>query len=297
MDSLPTETILHIISFLPKRDLKHYSLVSTRFTPLAQQALFQTVKILSFRGKIPSWAFVDFVDDVIKSPRIGLMIKRLNIGTTFDDHLHYQALVQLLEQVHDLRELLCYSYAFFPTIPFRPHQFPLLQTIAWPLLDPGAEILHTLLPYSPVVDLSLLSCPTPLQSKVAFDALLEHGTPKWVNNLVRYTGTSYLIEGLGEDAKLLHFCSTNSLSEDSLRGLASNRLLSLHVKFEAYGRSPEEHPIPPSLVPSLFPNLQSVMCFAVQPGSNVRYFSQKWKLPANGTLRYCAHFETPRMVL
>jgi hypothetical protein len=271
MDSLPTETILHIISFLSRKDLKHYGLVSTRFTPLAQQALFQTVKILIFGRKIPPKEFFEFVNDLIKRPRIGLMIKRLEIGTGFDQRLHCQPLVQLLEQVHNLRELIFYPNASLPSIPFRPHQFPLLQTITWPLQGPGADILHTLLPYSPVVDLSLFSCPT---SKSAFAALLELRPPKWVNNLVRYTGTSYLIEGLSEDAKLLHFCSRNSLSEESLRGLVTlgKRLLSLHVIFGMYD---EERLIPPSLLPSLFPNLQSVMCLAVQPGAEVHYFSQK----------------------
>jgi hypothetical protein len=274
MDSLPTETILHIISFLSGKDLKHYSLVSTRFTPLAQQALFKTVKIVGSGGRIRSEQFVDFVNDVIKRPRIGLMIKRLDIGREFNQSLHCQPFVQLLEQVHNLRELLFHSNASLSPIPFRAHQFPQLHLIQWPLLGAGTDILHTILPYSPVIDLSLFSCPMSLQSKAAFDALLEVRPPKWVNNLVRYTGTSYLIEGLGEDAKLLHFYSTNPLSEDSLRGLASKRLLSLHVTFEMRDQSRGEHFIPPSLLPSLFPNLQSVMWLVVQPGSDVRYFSQ-----------------------
>jgi hypothetical protein len=274
MESLPTETILHIISFLPRKDLKHFSLVSTRFTPLAQQALFKTVQILIIWGELRSEKFVDFVNDVIERPRIGLMIKRLDIGTEFDQYLHYQPLVQLLEHVHDLRELICHPHASLPSIPFRPHQFPLLQTVAWPLQGPSRDVLHTLLPYSPVVDLSLSSCPTSLQSKAAFAALLELSPPKWVNSLVMYEGTSYLIEGLSEDAKLLHFCSTNSLSEDSLRGLASKRLLSLHIINET-PRWSEEPPFPPSLLPPLFPNLQSVMWFTVQPSSAVRYFSQR----------------------
>jgi len=298
MDSLPTETILHIISFLSGKDLKHSSLVSTRFTPPAQQALFKTVKILTVEGKIGPKDFVDFVDVVVKRPRIGLMIKRLDIGTRFDHRIHYEPLVQLLEQVHDLRELLCNSLVFPPPIPFRPHQFPQLYQIKWPLLGSGTDILHTILPYSPVVDLSLYWCPEHLQSKVAFAALLKLSPPKWVNNLVRYTGPSYLIEGLSEDAKLLHFYSNNSLSEESLRGLASKRLLSLHAMDELYLRSPEEQHIPPSLLPSLFPNLQSVMWFTVQLSSAVRYPSLKIEnYPLMVTFSYCIDFKTPRMAL
>ena len=269
MDSLPTETILHIISFLSGRDLKHSSLVSTRFTHLAQQALFKTVKILTAEGTIGSKEFVDFVDVVVKRPRLGLMIKRLVIGARFDQCLHYQPLVQLLEQVHNLRELLCNLIASPPSIPFRPHQFPHLYRIKWPLLGSGTDILHTILPYSPVVDLSLYCCPTRLQFNVAFATLLKLSPPKWVNNLVRYAGTPYLIEGLSEDAKLLHFRSSNSLSSESLQGIASKRLLSLHAI------SLGEQYIPPSLLPSLFPNLQSIMWFTVQLSSAVRYFSSK----------------------
>jgi hypothetical protein len=274
MDSLPTETILHIISFLPREDLKRYSLVSTRYTPLAQQALFKAVEILTYPGRIRSEKFVDFVNDVIKRPRIGLMIKRLVIGAWFKQCLHYQPLVQLLELVSGLGELLCHPYASLPSIPFRPRQFPLLQTIAWPLQGPNTSILHTILPYSPVVDLSLFSCPTTFQSNVAFTALLELRHPKWANKLVRYTGPSYLLQGLSEAAKLLHFCSTNSLSEEFLRGLASKGLLSLHVWTEMYRWSLEEQ-VPPSLLPSVFPNLQSVMWFTMQSSPSVRYFSQK----------------------
>jgi hypothetical protein len=263
MDSLPTETILHIITFLPKKDLKHYSLVSTRFTPLAQQALFKAVRILIFLGKIRSETFVDFVNDVIKRSRIGLMIKRIDIGTKFVECLHYQPFVQLLEQVHNLRELLCHPNASLPSIPFRPHQFPLLQKFAWPLHHPSTGILHTLLPYSPIIDLSLFQC---FDSRDASAALLEL-SPKWANNLVRYMGPPYLIEGLGKDAKLLHFRSPYTLSEDEVRRLASKRLLSLHAV--------EGHLIPPSLLPSLFPNLQSVMWLTVGLWYDVRYFSQK----------------------
>lgn len=296
MDSLPTETILHIISFLSGIDLKHLSLVSTSYTPLAQRVLFKTIRILVEMGKIRSGNFVDFVNLVVQRPRIGLMIKRLDIGARFDKCVHYQPLVQLLEQVHDLRELLCHSNASLPSIPFRPHQFPRLHRIQWPLQGTGTDILHTLLPYSPVIELSLSSCPAHLQSKVAFAALLALSPSKWVNNLVRYTGTSYLIEGLSKEAKLLHFCSRNSLSEESLRGLASKRLLSLHVSIEMYCRSFEEQHIPPSLLPSLFPNLQSVVWLTVQSSSAVRYFFQtddNSELPADGHLQLLHAFQDP----
>jgi hypothetical protein len=290
MDNLPTETILHIISFLPKWDLKHYSLVSTRFAPLAQQALFKAVEVLEPGRKIHSAEFVDFVNDVIERPRIGLMIKRFYIGTVFKQRLHYQPLVQLLGQVSGLRELLCHPNSIPPSIPFQPHQFPLLQKIMWSLRGPGTDILHTLLPYSPIIDLSLFGW---FQSQVAFDALLELKPPKWANNLVRYTGPSYLIEGLSEDAKLLHFCSTNSLSEEeTLRGLASKRLLSLHVWAEMYRWSLEGH-ILPSLLPSLFPNLQSVAWFVVELKFAVRYFSKISKLHTNGHLQSLDTFQDP----
>ena len=276
MDSLPTETILHIISFLSNDDLKHFSLVSTRFTSLAQPALFKSVRPLMAVGKIYHWNFANFVDMVIKSPRrLGIMIKRLEIGPNFDESCHHQPFDQLLEQVYNLRELLCYPYRSPPSIPFRPHQFPQLHRILWPLLGTGADILHTILPYSSVTDLSLPWCPRHLLSKVAFAALLARSPSNWINNLVRYQGPSYLIEGISEDARLLHLCSTNPLSAETLHGLASKRLLSLHVDVELDHRSHEGYYIPPSLLPSLFPNLQSVACLSVQLNTGVRDFSYK----------------------
>ena len=272
MDSLPTETILHIISFLSGGDLKRFSLVSTRFTPLAQPVLFESVHLMGF-GKISSSNFANFVDVVIKSPRIRIMIKRLKIGIRYDDYSHHQPLVQLLEQVHNLRELICYPYIHPPSIPFRPHQFPRLHRIKWPLPGTGTGILYTILPYSPVTDLSLLECPTHLRSKDAFTALLEPSSSEWINNLVKYRGCSYLIEGLSKDAKLLHFSSTNPLSEETLRGLASKRLLSLHSHTLMCPQSFEERFLPPSLLPPLFPNLQSVACLPMQLGHGVRDFS------------------------
>ena len=273
MDGLPTETILHIISFLSPHDLKHFSLVSTRFAPLAQPALFKSVSILMYVEGIRSENFVNFVDMVVKQPRIGLMIKRLDIGTRFDECLHYQPLVQLLEQVRNLRELLYHPNGFPTSIPFRPHQFPQLHRIQWSLLGTGTDILHTILPYSSVTDLSLLECPTHLQSKEVFTALLEPSPSKWIDNLVKYRGCSYLIEGLSEDAKLLHFASINPLSEETLRGLASKRLLSLHVDIQPSSQWLGEPLLPPSLLPPLFPNLQSVVYLPVQLGPGVRDFS------------------------
>ena len=276
-DGQPSDRSLHIISFLSGKDLKHSSLISTRFTPLAQQALFKSVKILMGVGNIHSENFVDFVDVVIKEPRLGLMIKRLDIGARFDKRLHYQPLVRLLEQVFNLRELIiCHSNASLPSIPFRPHQFPQLHRIQWPLSGAGTEILHTLLPYSPVIDLSLFLCPTHLPSNSAFAASLELSPLKWANDLVRFTGPSYIIQGLREDAKILHFCSKNWLSEETLLGLASKRLLSLHINLESFFPSHSEGHIPPSRLPSLFPNLQSIVWLTVTAQS-VRYFSQKYQ--------------------
>ena len=272
MDSLPTETILHIISFLSGEDLKHFSLVSTRFTPLAQPVLFESVSLMG-GGKITGEKFADFVDVVIKPPRIAIMIKRLFIAGSFNECTHRQPLVQLLEQVHNLREFLCYPYVTPPWIPFRPCQFLQLHRIQWCLLGTGPDILHTILPYSPVTDLTLFGCPTHLQSKVAFAAFLEPSPSKWIDSLVKYRGCSYLIEGLSKDAKLLHFSSSNPLSEETLRGLASKRLLSLHAHTQLYPESLGVRYLPPSLLPPLFPNLQSVACLPVQLGPEVRDFS------------------------
>jgi len=256
MDSLPIETILDIVSFLSRKDLKHLSLVSTRFAPLAQQVLFKSVEILVYRSRIRPGNFLDFLDMVIKWPHIGGWIRRLVIGAMLDEGLHHRPLIQLLELVHDLRELWCYSRGFRASIPFRPHQFPQLRRLRWPLTSLRTGIFHTLLPYSPITDLYLSGCSGP---KAEFAALLEPSPPRWINDLVRYTGTSCLIEGLRKDAKLLHYCSENPLSEVALRGIANKRLLSLHIYAEKWRRtSVQELHIPPSPLPSLFPNLQSV---------------------------------------
>jgi len=272
MDNLPIETILHIISFLPRKDLKHLSLVSRRSGPLAQQALFKSVRILMYGNLICSENFLGFVNMIIKWPHIGGWIKRLDIGATLDEGLHYRPLVQLLELVHDLRELLCNSPNFRASIPFRPHQLPQLRLLKWPVTGLRIDIFHTLLPYSSITDLYLLGRPDRLVTKATFASLLEPSSSGWINKLVRYTGTPYLIEGLSEDANLLHFCSENPLSEGTLRGIANKRLLSLHVKVEWCRRtSIEDLHIPPSPLPFLFPNLQSVAWFNVQLGSAVRY--------------------------
>ena len=272
MDSLPIEIILHIVSFLPGNDLKHLSLVSTRFGPLAQEALFKSIQVLIYGNLIGFENFLDFVDVVIKWPHIGVWIKRLEIGRMFDEGLHYRPLVQILELVHDLGELLCSSLTFCAPIPFHPHQLPQLRLLKWPQTGLRTGIFHTLLPYSPITDLSLMGGRGVLETKAAFTTLLEPSSSGWINKLVRYMGTSYLIEGLSQDASLLHLCSRNSLSEVTLRGIANKHLLTLHVKVEWYRRtSIEELHIPPSPLPSLFPNLQSVAWFNVQLRSAVRY--------------------------
>ena len=129
----------------------------------------------------------------------------------------------------------------------------------WSLLGTGTNILHTLLPYSHVTDLSILKCPAHLQSKDAFAALLEPSASKWIDNLVKYRGYSYLIEGLSEDAKLLHFCSRHPLSEETLRGLASKRLLSLHVDIRPYPPM-SRRPVSPSLTSSTSLSKSSICC-------------------------------------
>ena len=129
--------------------------------------------------------------------------------------------------------------------------------------------------------------------KIACAALLEPSPSKWIDNLVKYRGYSYLVEGLSEDAKLSHLCSTNPLSEETLHRLASKRLLSLHIDIPQYPQSLEELSLPLSLLPPLFPNLQSVVCLSVQLGPGVHGFLQNIKLPANGCFQISCPFQDP----
>lgn len=244
-------------------------------------------------GKIRSENFWGFLHVLVSRPQMGHMIKRLYIGLGFDKRIHSKPLVLLLELVPDLGELLCHSSVSLPSIPFSPGQLPQLQRLIWPLMEASTEVFHTLLPYSPVTDLSLPWCPDRLQTKRAFATLLKPSPSKWINRLVRYNGPSYLLEGLSEDAKLLHFCSSNSLSEEALRGFSSKRLLSLHVEIESFCMPfVERHHVSPSLLPSLFPNLQSIAWLDVKLDM-VRYFPKSRNQMLTVCLQSSRAFEDP----
>ena len=223
-------------------------------------------------GKLCSDNFVHFVDVVIKSPRIAIMIQRFEIGPNFDKSRHRQPFIQLLEQVHNLRELLYHPYITPPSIPFRPHQFSRFHRIQWPLQGTGTDILHELLPSSTVTDLSLFGCPTHLRSKEAFTALLGPSPSRWIDNLVMYMGNSYPIEGLSENAKII----TSLLYKPALRRntprLSEQEALKpacRYLNVPPFAR----RTVSPSLLPRLFPNLQSFACFSLQLGTWVRDFS------------------------
>ena len=77
-------------------------------------------------GKLCSDNFVHFVDVVIKSPRIAVMIKRFEIGPNFDKSRHHQPFVQLWS-----RSITLESFCTIHILPLLPFHFGRINSLGF----------------------------------------------------------------------------------------------------------------------------------------------------------------------
>lgn len=259
MERLPTETMVEVLEYSDKHTIHSFTIVSSKYSAITQPLLFRRISVDRMAYK----RFTLFVEQMQKSSKLALMIKVLIIHkATF-----VVELPRLFAVVSNLEELL----VEFTTanILLAPHYFPNLRRLRYPISNkkiindlvanfiPRHEFLNNLeVPVVPEIvhdDPGILHMPLPAES-----------ASRWVSYLVTYHGPRGLLPLLTQNSRMKHLTSSEQLDEVTLRELSravSGGLLSLIIEDPMDQTVTQTLPVP--LLPSLFPNLQSLAWLSV----------------------------------
>jgi len=259
MERFPTETMVEVLEYLDKPTLHSFAIVSSKYSAIAQPLIFR--RICVDRTVYPR--FVLFVERMEKSSKLALMIKILIILETSTIEL----LPRLFAVVSNMEELFM-DFAVANTL-LTPYYFPNLRRLHFPVsrkriikdlvtnFIPRHKALNDLeipfVPYDYSDDFGVLHMPP-----------LAKSASSWVNRLVTYHGPRGLLSLITPNSSLRHLTSSQQLDEVALRELSravSGGLLSLIIDDPMDRTATQTLPTP--LLPSLFPNLQSIAWLSV----------------------------------
>jgi hypothetical protein len=267
MEKLPTELMQEVIGYSDKPTIHSFTISSSKYREIAQPHLFRRITISVMADK----RFALFIEHMQNNNKLALMIKTLIIGRRFTAEL----LQHLFEIVSNLEGLLI-QFAVASFI-LSPHYFPNLRRLHFPFNSPGLfnDVITTFIPRHKF--LNVLKIPN-VSNVLTRDLVLAESESESesaassssnpicgsVDRLVTYHGPRDLLHFLTPNQRMKHFTSSHQLDEGTLRKLSrvvSSGLLSLFIDDPMDLAASFTLPAP--LLPSLFPNLQSIAWLSV----------------------------------
>ena len=269
MKHLPTEIVLQIMGHLSKADLMSVALVAFKYSTLARPFLFRRIQILSESSELPDW-----ISQIAESDN-ALMIKVIEIGSHWNKSC-LEGVRNLFQAAVTLEELsILPSHETIQLELFDPAIVPNLRKFAITSHTDYTRLVVDFLPHLPkLIDLEVphLGEQWAMQSRFT-SVIWQHG-PSFMDRLDKFRGPPYFLQCMSKTGRALqHFSATKEITDRGLSFISKElgfreELLSLHivipVGYDNWSFSwVERQCIPPSLVPSLFPNLRSVAWFRV----------------------------------
>jgi hypothetical protein len=266
MEKLPTELMQEVVGYSDKPTIHSFTILSSKYREMAQPFIFRRISISVMADE----RFALFVEQMHNNSRLALMIKILIIGRRFTT----ESLQHLFEIVSNLEELIM-QVAVLSFI-LSPHYFPNLRRLHFPVYNP--ELLNDAIakfisrhkflnvveiPYVPYFtsDLVLPLAKSEPESAASSSSSSSNPICGSVNRLITYHGPRDLLHSLTPNSRMKHFISSEQPDEETLRKLsrvASSGLLSLIIDDTRDCKA-----LPAPLLPSLFPNLQSIAWLSV----------------------------------
>ena len=281
---IPTEILLDIFLFIPRSELSVLTLTCSLFFSVAQPLLFQRVWVLRWGTE----RTVPFVDAMERHPRLAQMIRVLNLGQCFSSR-SFWLVKRLLSAATRVDELLIAGHTYGMTSAFLEYPPELLCNIRRIrcCMDSG-DFFAKFIPSLPSIRcLQVDYVGRGVPESTTFPLPPEGPAQRSLDQLVKYSGPSFVLHSLSSDSHVRHITSLEPLTVPLLRHLGQvvgQQLESLHLQQEQSGsfRVHDHHCLPPTLLPSLFPNLQSVAWLSVPLSLNDQvgvHVSLKLKIP------------------
>ena len=262
---IPTEILLDIFLYIPRSQLSNLALTCSLFSELAQSLLFQRVWVLRWGTE----RTIPFVDAMERHPRLAQMIRVLNLGQCFSSR-SFGLVRRLLSAAPRIDELLIAGHTYGMTSAFLESPPELLANIrSIRCCVDSDEFFAKLIPSLPSIrSLQVDYIGRGVAESTNFALPLEHPAQRSLDQLVKYSGPSFVLQSLSSRSHIRHITSLEPLTTPLLRHLGEivgDQLESLHLQQEQSGRLRvyDHHCLPPTLLPSLFPNLQSVAWLSI----------------------------------
>jgi len=272
MERLPTELVIQILEYMSMRELKIIGFISSEYRSLVIPFLFRRICPWSWeatRRDIP-----DLIACLRNNHRLSSVVRMLDAWAISNSQ-------QQLEEIRQIMEITAWWEGLI--LPVVDEHIPLavfddntkLQLRCLKFIPPisfvGPKLSHLLLNILPTC-VNLIDLEIPILKEDWFKTSDPNGSAItiWMNRLKIYRGPSYPLHYLRNGSPLHQLiCKTEVPSPmlHSLGRLAGQKLYTLLVhlnwpKGHAY-RSTGKHYLPPSPIPSLFPNLQDAGYFLV----------------------------------
>ena len=262
---VPTEILLDIFLYIPRSELSVLALTCSLFFTVAQPLLFQRVSVLKWGTE----RTIPFVDTMERHPRLAQMIRVLSLGQCFSSR-SFGLVKRLLSVTTRVDELLIAGHTYGMTSAFLEYPPELFCNIRRIRCCVDSDEFFTKF----IQSLPSLRClqvdyvGRGVAESANFVLPLQGCAKQVLDQQVKYAGPSFVLQSLSSDSHIRHITSLEPVTMPLLRHLGQvvgNRLESLHFQQETSGRFHiyDHHCLPHTLLPSLFPNLQSVAWLSI----------------------------------
>jgi hypothetical protein len=266
---IPTEILLDIFLYIPRSDLSALTLTCSHFFAITQPLLFQRVWVLRWGTE----RTIPFVDAMERHPRLAQMIRVLNLGQCFSSR-SFGLVRRFLSVATRADELFVAGHTYGMTGAFLEYPPELLCNIRRiRCCVDSNEFFAKLIPSLPSIrSLQVDYIGRGVAESASLALPLAGPAQRTLDGLLKYSGPSFILQSLSSDSRVRHITSLDALTTPLLRHLGQivgDQLETLQVQQEKSGRFCvyDHHCLPPSLLPSLFPNLQSVAWLSVSLAS------------------------------
>ena len=262
---IPTEILLDIFLDIARSELAVLTLTCSLLFSVAQPLLCQRVSILR-SGTEPT---IPFVEAMERHPRLAQMIRTLNLGQC-RSFKSFGLVKRLLSVTTRVNELLIAGHTYGMTTAFLkypPELFCSIRRIRC-CVDSDEFFTKFMQALRSVRCLQVDYVGRGVTESTSFCLPLEGSAKRVLDQLEKYSGPTVILQSLSSDSHIRHITSLEPVTTSLLCHLGQvvgNQLPTLHFQqensnhFHIYDR----HCLPHTLLPSQFPNLQSVAWLSI----------------------------------
>jgi len=277
MERLPTELITQILGYMSTNELKDIGLISSEYRYFVLPMLFRRIRPCPW-GK-QEQGMGDLIACLQNNAMLSSAVRVLDARDVRHSKRPVEVLRRIMETTTQWEELVLSMDDHLPLAVLDDNtklQLRRLRCFTW-RWSTGPKFYHLLLDILPTCT-NLVEIWVPGLKEEMIKAVDPGGlaAATWVNRLQTYGGPSYPLNYLHNSTPLYHLTCTTEIPSTLLQrlgGLVGQQLLHLHCSLSVT-KSPDtmlirDAYLPPSLIPSLFPNLRYVAWFLImsQPGS------------------------------